>query len=555
MIKLVIALLGGILMGLSVAPVGAFYGAWIALVPLWVLLFYPQNEIPKNSLKVNLQARWKPSLLDNLKLFFNQKTLLAFLWGVGYHGLALFWIMGIHPMTWMGVPWLASLGIAIACWILITFWGAVLVWTWAVGMSFFEKLNISKNFSDKNQLTGVDRAFRILFGVALWCVLETLWSQGPLWWSAIAYTQSPHNLILLQLGQLSGFATVTAAIVATNGILGEIILVITAKKPSPWASFRLFLIPLSFLFSLHLLGLYLYNRPLNDLPTQAISIGIIQGNIPNEIKLYPQGLAKAIQGYTDGYQKLAESKVDLVLTPEGALPFYWKDIVSYSPFYQAVLKEKIPVLLGAFGRSEKDITNSLFVIDAEGKQISRFDKVKLVPLGEYIPFRSIIGGLIKRLSPLEGQFTPGNPQQILMTPVGQAIAAICYESAFGETFRYQAFQGGEFIVTAANNAHYSQAMPAQHHAQDVMRAIETDRWLARATNTGYSAIINPQGRTIWLSELDEYALYSGNIYRRQTKTLYVRWGDWLTPSLCLIAVGIVLWRHKFLTNSMKKKLK
>lgn len=542
MIKLVIALLGGILMGLSVAPVGAFYGAWIALFPLWILLFYPQNEIKKNSLKVYLKSHWRHNLLDNLKLFFNQKTLLAFLWGVGYHGLALFWITGIHPMTWMGVPWLASLGIAIACWILITFWGAVLVWTWAVGMSFFEKLNISKNFSDKNQLTGVDRAFRILFGVALWCVLETLWSQGPLWWSAIAYTQSPHNLILLQLGQLSGFATVTAAIVATNGILGEIILVITAKKPSRGASFRLFLIPLSFLFSLHLLGFYLYNRPLNDLPTQAISIGIIQGNIPNQIKLYPQGLAKAIQGYTEGYQKLADSKIDIILTPEVALPFYWEDIVNYSPFYQAILKEKIPVLLGAFGRFNSDITNSLFSIDAEGKLVSRFDKMKLVPLGEYIPFRSIIGGLIKRLSPLEGQFTPGNSQQILMTPVGQAIAAICYESAFGETFRYQAFQGGEFIVTAANNAHYSAAMPAQHHAQDVMRAIETNRWLARATNTGYSAIINPQGRTIWLSKLDEYALHSGNIYRRETKTLYVQWGNWLTPSLCLIAVGTVLWR-------------
>jgi apolipoprotein N-acyltransferase len=545
MIKLVIALLGGILMGLSVAPVGAFYGAWIALVPLWVLLFYPQNETPKPSLKVNFQTRWKHNLLDNLKLFFNQKTLLAFLWGVGYHGLALFWITGIHPMTWMGVPWLVSLAIAIACWSLITFWGAVLVWTWGVGMSFFETLSIGKIVSDKNQLTGVDRALRILFGVALWCALETLWSHGPLWWSAIAYTQSPHNLILLQLGQLSGFATVTAAIVAINGIFGEIILIIIAKKPPRWVNFQLFLIPLSFVFSLHLLGFYLYNRPLNDLPSQAISMGIIQGNIPNQIKLYPQGLAKAIQGYTDGYQKLAESKVDVVLTPEVALPFYWEDIVNYSPFYQAVLKEKIPVLLGAFGRSNSDITNSLFAIDAEGKLVSRFDKVKLVPLGEYVPFRSIIGGLIKRLSPLEGQFTPGNPQQILMTPVGQAIAAICYESAFGETFRYQAVQGGEFIVTAANNAHYSHAMPAQHHAQDVMRAIETDRWLARATNTGYSAIINPQGRTIWLSKLDEYALHSGNIYRRQTKTLYVQWGDWLTSSLCLIAVGTVLWRHKF----------
>ena len=84
-------------MGLSVAPMAAFYGAWIALVPLWLLLFYPQ--IKKPNLSVNPQPCWRSNLSDNLKLFFNQKTLMAFAWGWGYHDLALFWITGIHPMT------------------------------------------------------------------------------------------------------------------------------------------------------------------------------------------------------------------------------------------------------------------------------------------------------------------------------------------------------------------------------------------------------------------------------------------------------------------------
>jgi apolipoprotein N-acyltransferase len=79
-------------------------------------------------------------------------------------------------------------------------------------------------------------------------------------------------------------------------------------------------------------------------------------------------------------------------------------------------------------------------------------------------------------------------------------------------------------------------MPAQHHAQDVMRAIETDRWTARATNTGYSAIVDPRGRTLWISGINTYAIHADTIYRRQTQTLYVKWGDWLTKVLLILGI-------------------
>ncbi|MFM8298141.1 MAG: apolipoprotein N-acyltransferase, partial [Microcystis aeruginosa] len=90
--------------------------------------------------------------------------------------------------------------------------------------------------------------------------------------------------------------------------------------------------------------------------------------------------------------------------------------------------------------------------------------------------------------------------------------------------------------------HYSHAMPAQHHAQDTMRAIETDRWMARATNTGYSAFVDPHGNHLWLSDLDKYQIHSETIYRRDTRTLYVRWGDWLTKVLIITAGLAWLWR-------------
>jgi len=497
----VLALASGILMGLTVAPVEAWFLAWIALVPLWVLVASPA---PRKT-----------------------KLLSALLWGIGYHGIALAWITGVHPMTWMGVPWLASIAIALFCWAAITLWGAVLVTSWAVGMTVFI------------QNSGITR---ILIGVALWCGLESLWSLGPLYWTSLSYTQSPHNLVILHLGQLSGSLTVTSAIVAVNALLAEAWMKYERSGIGGWgsgikdqrAAIRVFASGCILFVTLHLVGFGLYNRPLVQQPETALRVGIIQGNIPNTIKLYPEGLRRAIAAYTEGYLSLVDRGVEAVLTPEGALPFMWSEVQRTS-LYSAVQEKGVTAWIGAFGEQGQSYTNSIFTLTEKG-EFSRYDKVKLVPIGEYIPFEQILGGLIQRLSPLEARQVPGLPDQIFDTPFGRAIAVICYSSAFPEQVRYQAAAGGQFILSAANNAHYSPSMPAQHHAQDTMRAIETERWAVRATNTGYSGIVDPHGRTLWISDINTYELHAETIYRRTTQTLYVRWGDWLTPLLLGLAV-------------------
>jgi apolipoprotein N-acyltransferase len=200
--------------------------------------------------------------------------------------------------------------------------------------------------------------------------------------------------------------------------------------------------------------------------------------------------------------------------------------------------------LGAFGEKKHGYTNSLFTFTNKAEIFSRYDKAKLVPIGEYVPFEEILGGIISRLSPLDEHQIPGAPNQIFDTPFGRGIVGICYESAFSEPFRYQAAAGGQFILSPSNDAHYSAAMPAQHHAQDIMRAIETDRWAVRATNTGYSAFVNPHGKTLWISGHNTYETHAETIYRRQTQTLYVRWGDRLTPTLLILgALGWFLGRQ------------
>ncbi|MEJ1933282.1 apolipoprotein N-acyltransferase, partial [Nostoc sp. NIES-2111] len=441
--------------------------------------------------------------------------LLGLAWGIGYHGVALFWITGIHPMDWLGVPWWPSLAIATFCISFVSLYGGVLVAIWAACLT---RLSEQKSW------------LRILIATAIWCALESLWSAGSLWWSSLAYTQSPYNLVILHLGQISGPNLVTAAIVSINGLIAEGWLNRKHEVLSKYLATATVL-----LITLHLIGFYLYNAPIAQPPDAAIKVGIVQGNIPNKIKLLPQGLRRAITGYTEGYLTLVNQGVDAVLTPEGALPFFQRDLPT-TPLVSAVKEKGKVAWVGAFGERGRSYTNSLFTVNSQGEITSRYDKSKLVPLGEYIPFEEIIGGLIQRLSPLDEHQVHGLPNQIFDTPFGRAIVGICYESAFPEVFRRQTAAGGQFILSASNDAHYSAPMPFQHHAQDIMRAIENDRWSIRATNTGYSAFVDPHGKTLWISGYNTYETHAETIYRRQTKTLYVRWGDWFTPLLLGLSV-------------------
>ncbi len=531
----------GLLMGLATAPFSKFYFAWIALVPLWISIVYEKNKY------INYRSRKNEKSKLRSKKKIDEKILTAIVWGFSYHGFSLFWITSLHPMTWMGISWVSSLVIATLCWLSVTCWGIILVVIWSVLMywhtdSYIKETN-SKNIRKISLqkttffTSSLIQSFkRIIFGIAIWCILEMIWNQSPLWWTSLSYTQSPNNLAILQLTKLSGHSTVTALIVAINGLISESVLIINKNKKQFLLLFSLSIITI---FSSHLYGLFLYNHRVLDFNNKKIKIGIIQGNIPNTIKLNPEGKIRSLKNYSNGYEILANQEVDLIITPEVALPFNIQYVLKNS-FLQQIIEHKVPVILGALGSKKTGYTNSLFTVIENGKILSRFDKVKLVPLGEYIPLENIFGKLVHSLSPLENHLIKGKSQQIFDTPVGQAIIGICYESAFSEHFRYQTSLGGEYIITASNNAHFTQIMPAQHHSQDVIRAIETDRWMAKATNTGYSAIINPNGDSSWISKMNTYETHKGVIYARNTLTLYVRMGDWLTILLNCIAITPLL---------------
>ena len=471
------SILSALLMGLATAPTSFWGLAWIALAPLWVITVKTRSSKP------------------------------AIVWGLVYHGFALHWITGLHPLTWLGVSWIASVSIVAFAWAFITLWGAVCtgVWAWALG-------RIPAN-----------SVVRVVAGTALWCALETVRQWSALDWTSLAYTQSPHNLVILHLGRISGALMVTAAIVAVNGFIAEAWLAAERRRLGGTA-IALFVV-------LHLFGFGLYQAAIVQTPEAKLTAGIIQGNVPTRVKLFSEGLKKALDGYSFGYRSLAAQSVDFVVTPEGALPFLWQGDNLRNPVNQAIAEKRVLALLGTFVPQGTRYTQSLVAIAPDGKTIAQYNKIKLVPLGEYLPFEKLLGGLIGRLSPIQSFLVPGDFNQQFETSFGRIAIGICFDSAFSEVFRRQVANQAQFLITASNLDPYSTVLMAQHEAHDVIRAIETDRWAIRATNTGYSGIVDPHGRVKWRSRNNQYEIHTDTIYRQQSQTLYVQRGDWFTPML------------------------
>jgi apolipoprotein N-acyltransferase len=474
-IALAIAIFSAVLMGLAPAPIGLWGLAWIALAPLWIVTVKTRSIQP------------------------------AIVWGIVYHGFALHWITGLHPLMWLGIRWIVSVAIVAFAWAFITLWGALCVGVWAWGVR-----------SIKSPIV------RILIGVALWSGIETVRQWSALDWTSLAYTQSPGNLIILHLGRISGTLTVTAAIVLINGLIAEAWL---AKQK------RLIGIAAASLIVLHLIGFGFYQSAIDQNPEAKLTAGIVQGNVPTRIKLFAEGLKKALDGYALGYRSLSDQDVDFVVTPEGSLPFLWQGQNLKNPVMQAINEKKTLALIGTFYPEGSQYTQSLIAIE-NGTTIARYNKIKLVPLGEYMPFEKWLG----RLSPIASSMSPGDFNQQFETPFGKIAIGICFDSAFSEVFRRQVAKGAQFLITASNLDPYSTVLMAQHEAHDVMRSIESDRWAVRATNTGYSGIIDPHGQVKWRSSPNQYQIHADTIYRQQTQTFYVKWGDWLTPTLLGMSV-------------------
>jgi len=180
-----------------------------------------------------------------------------------------------------------------------------------------------------------------------------------------------------------------------------------------------------------------------------------------------------------------------------------------------------------------------------GEVVGRYDKVHLVPFGEFVPWPF---GFANKISTEIGDFKPGD--KVVVLPVGDHRIGtfICYESVFPNFVRQFAANGAELLINISNDSWFDKSAARQQHLKIVrMRAAENRRWVLRSTNDGITATIDPAGRLLGtLPEYVESASRTGYSYVKET-TFYTRHGDWF-PLLCAIGsagiLGYAWWQSK-----------
>ena len=279
---------------------------------------------------------------------------------------------------------------------------------------------------------------------------------------------------------------------------------------------------------------------------------LVQQNIPVSAEFTPESLQQTLNELTELTVKSAAgssvARVDLVVWPESPAPFFTKDQRFRDALSGMARTTKTWTIAGAIGTASSTggqtgpVFNSAAWVSPTGEWTARYDKIHLVPFGEFLPFPTLFsfaGGLTREV----GEFQRGTSRRPLEGADQHPGVFICYESIFPDEVRQFADQGAKVFVNISNDGWYGDSGAyAQHLNQTRMRAIENNRWLLSATDTGVTASIDPLGRVVArISRKERAALVAPYALTSET-TFYTRHGDWFAYACAIISIGALLTR-------------
>jgi apolipoprotein N-acyltransferase len=297
-----------------------------------------------------------------------------------------------------------------------------------------------------------------------------------------------------------------------------------------------------------LLGLYLLPA-LPDLKAGDMSAVVVQPNIPEDGRMTSEAVAnlydKLARVTLAGTLDPSRRKPSLILWPEvPASPYYETDALFRSQASSIARLSDAPFLFGTV-RFDKDGNpfNTAQLLTTTGDPGGTYDKMNLVPFGEYVPpvFNLIVG----KVSQEAGIFQPGTDLKVFGTPAGKLGVFICYESAFPHHVRAYVTKGAEVLVNLTNDGYFGKSAARDQHLKLAqMRSAENERWLLRPTNDGFTASIDPAGRVI--DVLTPYVATQGRLQYATgfRQTLYSRFGDifaWNGLALGLLSLLVARW--------------
>ena len=279
---------------------------------------------------------------------------------------------------------------------------------------------------------------------------------------------------------------------------------------------------------------------------ETLKVSLLQGNIAQEKKWLPENRVPSVERYMEMTRENWDS--DLIVWPETAIPGRFADFKDFvlKPMQQEALDNNTNLLIGGFRETGNgQVENSTLVLGKDTSAVDFYSKRHLVPLGEYIPLLEYFRWLNRWITIPFNNLSQGNNDGLLSIGQHQAQISICYEDAFGEEI-INDLPEADYLVNVTNDGWFSHTLqPSQHMQIARFRALETGRYLLRATNTGVSGIIDQRGKITHTIAAYEQGVVSGTIALFSGTTPYVKYGNYLVVVSSILLLAIIFLFRKF----------
>ena len=456
-----------------------------------------------------------PVIIGALLLLFNQWSRdtpgqsfrRGFMFGLGFFGVGITWVFNsIHVFGHVPVP--GALAVTLGLVFTLSLYPALLGY-------------------------GLGRAFPAPSWAVLVIAFPAGWTFSE-WLRSWLFTGFPWlNIANSQIDSpMAGYIPVLG-VYGSGWLLALLpaLLLAVLKNQQRWASMAL-------LITVPVAGVLLDRVSWTVPRGEAIQVSLVQGNISQEDKWAPENLLSTFQLYSE--LTFTDRVSDLIIWPETAIPAFHDQVNdSYIAYLETELQQTGASLLTGIPVLDREHWDYYTAVITLGGEQAFYYKQHLVPYGEYLPMRWLIGNALDALAVPNADFSSGTDSQPLLLAAGYPVAtSICYEVVFGEQI-IKALPEAAMLVNVSNDAWFGDSLaPHQHLEMARMRALETGRPMLRATNTGISAIIDHRGRMQRQSSQFEIAVVTGPVVPMQGATPYVRLGN--VPIVVLSVVCLLL---------------
>jgi apolipoprotein N-acyltransferase len=351
-------------------------------------------------------------------------------------------------------------------------------------------------------------------------------------WNLLGYAAAVH-LGLLQLVTITGIYGLSFVLAASNALVAWVLL---TRTRTAWLT--------GFISAVLIISAVLVGDQFVPLEHGGYEAVLVQTNFPQSTS-YPADWLDRHSAELDELETMsadAERRTrGIVIWPESPAPFYWQDPRFAARLSRLALTMANNLIVGVVdwkpGPHGLEPYNTAILVDPSGHRVFSYDKIELVPFGEFIPWRRRLTFANTIIAEV-GEFHPGQEFAVGDLPGGRFSVFICYEAVIPDSVRQFAKRGARLFVNLSNDGWFGQsAALEQHLAQARVRAVENRRWILRATNTGLTVSIGPYGRIVAALPPDRRAVLIAPYDFRDDITVYTRWGDWLV----WLSMAVGLW--------------